>query len=148
MLLKENAETEDRVCIAIRPVRQVEESTSKHGLGSRIIILIKEAEQKRRTESCALHDFLGCNSSTKIEEHHLAGRRNFPDTLSTCINCHQNLSELQLKWLESTKNKLASYLFGWSDIFLFLWMRTDETFYRLLSKKFTYQAFDYLRKDG
>lgn len=140
-IMSGNQIVDDRIGIAIRLVREVEQLTEDHIASSKIISLIKKAEQQSISKFCIICNFQDQHHSMKIEEHHIAGRKNFNDTLSVCIDCHPQLSELQLKWLESTKNKLSSYFLGWSDVFHLLWIISHKNFFQILSKKFTYHAF-------
>lgn len=130
----------DRICIAIRLVTETKENSKNCSSCSDIISLIKQAEQNWHSESCVLCNLLGEQSYGNIEEHHLAGKLNYPDTVTVCKICHQDLSEMQLKWLESERNNISSYLLGWADIFYILWIKSRKNFLRALSRKFTYQA--------
>jgi len=98
--------------------------------------LLVEAEQKILHRRCVV---CGENSSV-LEQHHVAGRKNFSDIVSVCQICHGKLSNIhQPKWLGRWP-KLTCYFFGWSDIFELLGQTTGHHYFHELSKKFTQKA--------
>jgi len=100
------------------------------------IRLVKEAEQQITRENCLITPE---NHST-LEQHHVAGKDNFPDTVTLCLTCHSKLSNIyQPKWL-GRWSRLACYYFGWSDIFELLEQTSHEQYFHELSKKFTQNA--------
>jgi hypothetical protein len=100
------------------------------------IRLLVEAEQKILHKRCVV-----CGENTSVlEQHHVAGRKNFPDIVNVCRTCHGKLSNIyQPKWLGHWP-RLACYFFGWSDIFELLGQRTHHRYFNELSKKFAQKA--------
>jgi len=132
----------DRVLQAISLVNQVEERFScPKGIAIlHPIVLIKQAEQRLATVRCTI---CGTDDVTQ-EQHHVAGRLNFPDTITVCKSCHDEFTNiLQPKWIpwkSTERNPIECYFLGWSDIFYLLWQRTDHLYFYELSKSFALNA--------
>ena len=98
------------------------------------IRLIKEAEQRVCSVQCV------CGSKVRLEQHHVAGIANYPDTITLCEQCHNQLSHVyQPKWLPWVHG-FPCYLLGWSDIFHLIWQKTRENYFYELSKTFAQNA--------
>lgn len=98
----------DRIQLAIRKVVQVEERVPfPSDLATpHPIRLIKEAEQRRASRYCVT---CGGNSYG-LEEHHVAGRANYPDEVTLCKPCHEQITNIyQAKWIQLTTKPLQSY---------------------------------------
>jgi hypothetical protein len=132
----------DRVQIAVGLVVQVEErfpfpedGSTPHPMG-----LIKQAEQQSVATGCVV---CGANGVT-LEQHHIAGKLNSPDTITLCEKCHDELTSIyQPKWLpwrNAERDPLECYFFGWSDLFHLLWQRTGRAYFFELSKAFALNA--------
>lgn len=104
------------------------------------IVLIKQAEQQSVATRCTV---CGTNGVT-FEQHHIAGKVNFPDTITLCEKCHDELSNIyQPKWLpwrNAERDPLECYFLGWSDIFHLIWQRTRHRYFLELSKTFALNA--------
>lgn len=100
------------------------------------IRLIKEAEQLMPASQCRI-----CGSQDHLEQHHVAGRSNYPDIVTLCKRCHDELSNIyQPKWLPWADSRTACYLLGWSDLFHMLRQKTEEGYFLELSKIFAQNA--------
>ncbi len=100
------------------------------------IRLIKEAEQQVPALQCMI-----CGSEDHLEKHHVAGRAHYPDTVTLCETCHDELSNIyQPKWIHTTKLPLRCYFLGWSDIFHLIWIKTRHPYFYELSKVFALNA--------
>jgi hypothetical protein len=123
-------------------VVQLEERLSfpRHISTPHPIVLIKQAEQQSVATRCMV---CGTNGVT-FEQHHIAGKVSFPDTITLCEKCHDELSNIyQPKWLpwETTeRNPLECYFLGWSDVFHLVWQRTGHQYFHELSKAFALNA--------
>ena len=132
----------DRVQRAVALVAKVEErfpfprnTSLRHP-----IQLIKEAEQQLAAPHCVT-----CGqAASSLEQHHVAGAANFPDTTSLCKACHDEITNIyQAKWLpwrDADRDRLECYFLGWSDVFLLLWRQTGRLYFRELSKAFALNA--------
>lgn len=102
------------------------------------IRLIKQAEMRVPSTRCAI-----CASEGPLEQHHIAGRENLPDTITLCKTCHNELTNLyQPKWLpwNGEKKSLECYFLGLSDIFYLLWVKAGHSYFHELSKVFALNA--------
>jgi len=127
----------DRVQLATSMIARVEDRfpIPSHSQTQNPIRLIKEAEQQVSAMRCKI-----CGSRNQLEQHHVAGRANYPDTITLCRRCHDELSHVyQLKWLPWA-SQLASYLLGWSDVFHLVWQKTRDAYFFELSKIFAQNA--------
>ncbi len=127
----------DRVQAAVSMITKVDELISfpLEPLIPHPIRLIKEAEQQVPAPQCVI-----CGSKDRLEEHHVAGRVNYPDTITLCEQCHNQLSHVyQPKWLPWVHG-FPCYLLGWSDIFHLIWQETRENYFFELSKAFAQNA--------
>jgi hypothetical protein len=133
---------QDRVQRAVALVVQIEERFPfpKNGPTRHPIELIKEAEQQLATPHCVTYG----EAASSLEQHHVAGAANFPDTISLCKTCHDEVTNLfQAKWLpwrNTQRDQLECYILGWSDIFHLLWQNTGHQYFRELSKAFVFNA--------
>ncbi len=131
--------TIDRVQAAISKIVKVEEQirTPKDAGIAHPILLIKEAEQQVVLDRCVICGHNGAD----LEQHHVAGRRNFSDTTTLCKRCHGQMSEIyQPKWIHQNPPRLECYFLGWSDIFHLLWQKTRDPYFLELSKVFAQNA--------
>jgi hypothetical protein len=72
-----------------------------------------------------------------LEQHHVAGRSNYPDTITLCGTCHDELSQVyQPKWIQTQRKPLTYYFLGWSDVFHVIWQKTGCPYFFELSKTF------------
>ena len=129
----------DRIQSAIPKIVQIEERIpypAKLPI-SHPIRLIKEAEQQFESTRCVI-----CGSNNPVlEQHHIAGRANYPDTVTLCETCHDELSSIyQPKWIRTRRNRMECYLLGWSDIFHLMWVKTKHPYFYELSKAFALSA--------
>ena len=104
------------------------------------IRMMKEAEQQETATHC-----LVCGRNhVRLEQHHIAGKANFPDIVALCIDCHGEVTNIfQSKWIpcrNSQRNPLECFFLGWSDIFYLLWHRTGHAYFYELSKIFALNA--------
>jgi hypothetical protein len=103
------------------------------------IRMIKQAEQRFAARYCVV-----CGQSGSLEQHHMAGRANLPDTITLCKTCHDEVTNIyQAKWIpwaDAERNPLECYFLGWSDIFHLLWQRTRQLYFYELSKSFALSA--------
>ncbi len=95
------------------------------------IQLLKEAEQQVSRKQCVI-----CGRNDVIlEQHHVAGRARYTDTITLCETCHDELSNIyQPKWIHTVKHPLRCYLLGWSDVFHLIWAKTKHPYFYELSK--------------
>jgi len=139
-------ESEDRVLIAIQTIKEVK-TLHKAPSTFDATRLIAEAETgQNSSNTCVVCKAAGHIKPTEpLETHHVAGRSNFEAvTISACLSHHQHLSIMQLKWLvkdTSPENRLASYLFGFSDLFYLMWEETTLNYFQELSKAFAYRGY-------
>lgn len=132
----------DRIELAIGKIVQLEEKIPfpRHLSISHPIQLIKQAEQQAVTTHCMV---CGLNR-IPLEQHHIAGRINFPDTITVCRKCHDELTNIyQPKWLQirNTERKPLEYYFlGLSDILHILWCKNANQYFYQLSKIFALNA--------
>jgi hypothetical protein len=129
----------DRIQTAISKILQVEEHIPFPS-GPSIphpIRLLKEAEQQIPSKYC-----LTCRQNHHdLEQHHIAGGANFPDTVTLCETCHDELSNIyQPKWICRAKNPLECYFLGWSDIFHLMLAKTGHLYFYELFKVFALNA--------
>ena len=126
----------DRVQIAVSMITKVDERIQcTPSMIHAPIRLVKEAEQQVPAPVCVI-----CGSKDHLEKHHVAGRVNYPDTITLCEQCHNQLSYVyQPKWLPWVHG-LPCYLLGWSDIFHLIWQKTRENYFFELSKTFAQNA--------
>lgn len=116
---------------------------------NKIVKLVKDATQNITNNFCVLCKIAGYSSSYDgLEQHHLAGKinskPNFHDTLTVCLDCHRYLSDHQKEWLPTKKkksSKIASYYYGWANIFDLLYMKTSLFHYMKLADKFRFYAY-------
>lgn len=136
--------TEDRVNIAVVSIRKVQDRFPDIPEKFRqILCLVIEAYKQTVSNRCVLCRLTG-KTSDALEQHHIAGRNNWPDSLSVCLSCHNRLTENQKKWQNDLSNdriRLSSYFDGLRDLFELLWELTGESHYRALAKRFTDQAW-------
>jgi hypothetical protein len=104
------------------------------------IRMIKEAEQQLTATHC-----IACGrSGVSLEQHHIAGRANLPDTIALCKPCHDELTNIyQTKWIpwaDAERDPLECFFLGWSDIFHLLWQKTRHQYFYELSKTFALNA--------
>ena len=104
------------------------------------IRLFKEADQDVVASNCVI-----CRRSrVRLEQHHIAGRANLPDTVTLCKTHHDELTNIyQAKWIpwaDAERDPLECYFLGWSDIFHLLWQRTRHLYFYELSKSFALNA--------
>ena len=128
----------DRMQVAVSMIMQVEQRIAYPAELSipHPIRLLTEAEHQIASTHCLI---CGQNGSA-LEQHHVAGRENSNDTVTVCRPCHGRLSDTyQPKWLGHWP-RLASYFFGWSDIFELLGQTTGHHYFHELSKKFAQKA--------
>lgn len=103
--------------------------------------LMKEAEQQIVARYCVV-----CGrSGVPLEQHHIAGKANLPDTITLCKSCHGELTNIyQAKWIpwesDAERDPLECYFLGWSDIFHLLWQKTRHQYFYELSKNFALNA--------
>jgi len=132
----------DRVLRAIALVVQLEELLQfpRNIPAPHPIVLIKQAEQRLTTTNCTVCGAHG----VPLQQHHIAGKANSPDTITLCEPCHDELTNIyQPKWLpwrNAERNPLECYFFGWSDIFHLLWLQNRHPYFRELSKAFALNA--------
>ena len=129
----------DRVQLAISWITEVEEKILfPAGMATaHPIRLVKEAEQCIAHESCVLCPSVHSN----LEQHHVAGKANYPDTITLCEPCHDELSQIyQPTWLPWVLTPLACYVIGWRDIFHLIWVKTNNSYFLELAKKFAQNA--------
>jgi len=72
------------------------------------------ADRDRKQGTCSV-----CATGGPLESHHVAGRKQAPDTLPVCLSCHRILSQLQYRWHPSWKTEVRPGLFrlqGFIDI--------------------------------
>ncbi len=113
------------------------------------IQLVKEAEQQVSRTCCTICGRTG----TPLEQHHVAGRVNFHDTVTLCrvststtndrrqVRCHDEITDIyQPKWIHSQRSPLECYFLGWSDVFHLLWRKTRRRYFYELSKVFALNA--------
>jgi hypothetical protein len=93
------------------------------------IVLIKQAEQQSVATRCMVCRVNGI----ALEQHHIAGKLNFPDTITLCKKCHDELTNIYqpkwLSWRDTERDPLECYFFGWSDIFHLVWHRTGHRYF-------------------
>jgi hypothetical protein len=104
------------------------------------IRMIKEAEQQFAAKHCVV-----CGrSGVPLEQHHVAGKANLPDTIALSKLCHDELTNIyQAKWIPwagGERDPLECYFLGWSDLFHLLWQRTRNRYFYELSKTFALSA--------
>ena len=102
--------------------------------------LMKEAEQQLAARYCVV-----CGrSGVPLEQHHIAGKANLPDTITLCKLCHGELTNIyQAKWIPwagGERDPLECYFLGWSDVLHLLWHRTGHSYFFELSKIFALNA--------
>jgi len=104
------------------------------------IRLMKEAEQ----QLTATHCIVCGRSGVPLEQHHIAGKANLPDTITLCKTCHDEVTNIyQAKWIpwaDAESDSLECYFLGLSDIFHLLWQRTRHLYFFELSKSFALNA--------
>jgi hypothetical protein len=70
-----------------------------------------------------------CGKVGPLEDHHVAGRRNAPDIIPACLNCHGILSHYQRywhpDWLRATRPNLFM-MQGYIDLLHVMEMRADD----------------------
>jgi hypothetical protein len=69
---------------------------------------------------------------------------NFPDSITVCRQCHEDLSDHQKDWLvcgRSHSEKLSCYLYGWADIFDLLNQKSGRPCFLSLARKFRSQGW-------
>ena len=132
----------DRIQLAAAKVLEIEERIPfPAGLSiPHPIRLMKEAEQQVAARYCVV-----CGrSDIPLEQHHIAGKANLPDTLTLCRTCHDELTNIYqpkwIPWADSERDPLECYLLGWSDIFHLLWHKTGHHYFFELSKSFALNA--------
>ena len=135
----------DQVNAAIVSVRKVQDRfPNKPEKFRQILGLIVEAYKQAVSDRCVLCEIAGKASNASLEQHHIAGRNNQPDSLPVCVPCHNLLSEKQKKW-QSHKDdsciQLSSYFNGLSDICELLWETTGQEHLQSLSSEFTNRAW-------
>lgn len=127
----------DRIQLAAAKVLEMEEQIPFPADLSILhpIRLMKEAEQQVAARYCVV-----CGQSSSLEQHHIAGKANLPDTLTLCRTCHDELTNIyQAKWIpwaDAERHPLECYFLGLSDIFHLLWQRTRNRYFYELSKIF------------
>jgi hypothetical protein len=132
----------DRIQLAAAKVLEIQERipfpanpSIPHPIG-----LVKEAEQ----QVAATHCVVCRRSGVSLEQHHIAGRANLPDTISLCKTCHDEVTNIyQAKWIpwaDAERDPLECYFLGWSDIFHLIWQRTRHLYFYELSKSFALNA--------
>lgn len=129
----------DRIQSAIPKVLQVEQRIPYPDElpVSHPIRLIKEAEQQIASTHCVI---CGRNNLV-LEQHHIAGRAKYPDTITLCVTCHDELSNIyQPKWIRAGRNCVECYFLGWSDIFHLMWVKKGHPYFYELSKVFALNA--------
>jgi len=104
------------------------------------IRLMKEAEQ----QLTATHCIVCGRSGVPLEQHHIAGKVNLPDTITLCKICHNELTNIYqpkwIPWTDAERDPLECYFLGWSDIFPLLSHRTGHSYFFELSKTFALNA--------
>lgn len=90
-----------------------------------------------------------CNSKEEkesLELHHIAGRKHDFRTITTCINCHQHLSNMQKMWdarwwreNQSDTIRMAFFLCGLKDILYLKFQKTSNNSYQLLADKLVHE---------
>ena len=83
-----------------------------------------------------------CNSNTKLELHHIAGRKHDYRTITVCRICHDELSDTQNQWDgrwwkpdQPERIREAFFLMGLRDILLLKAKKTYNTIYKSLAMK-------------
>lgn len=115
-----------------------------------LISILENAEKRTRYDYCVVCKISGdwqMGFRNSLEEHHVAGRANYADTISVCGNCHAFLSDHQKTWLtidEDESMRVSCYLYGLSDFFDLLFRRTSNTYLDQLASRFRSQGY-YLR---
>ena len=104
------------------------------------IRLMKEAERRVAATYCVVCGWSG----VPLEQHHIAGRANLPDTISLCKLCHDELTNIYqpkwIPWADSERNPLECFFLGWSDISHLLWHKTGHPYFYEMSKSFALNA--------
>ncbi len=130
----------DRIQLAASLIVQLEKRI--HFPNDRSIIhptqLAKQAQIQQQSAKCVI-----CSSKSNLEQHHIAGRANLPDTITVCKECHNELSCIyQPKWLlqDGERNPQEYYFLGLSDLFHLFWIKTQESYFHELAKVFALNA--------
>ncbi len=132
----------DRVLLVLKLAAEVDQPTQLNGFD--FANLAKDAEQHVHYEYCVICKIAGLSIECNLEEHHVAGRVNFPDTITVCSRCHNHLSDHQKYWLLRRNNKefrLSAYIFGWADVFDLLHEKTTSPYFLGLARKFRSQGW-------
>ena len=136
----------DRVLSVLKLGIEVQESQGLAAFNiENLVKLVKDAEQCIHSDCCVVCRIAQVpQTSTELEEHHIAGKTNFPDTLTACRRCHEHLSDHQKDWLvhrRDTVHRLSSYLFGWADIFDLLYGKSGRPCFLSFARKFRSQGW-------
>jgi hypothetical protein len=136
----------DRVFLALKLVVEFGQSWEfkSHDLAK----LFKDAEQCTQFDHCLICSIAGVTQIDPWrEEHHIAGRPNFPDTVTVCRRCHARLSDYQKNWLVHRKEdatRFSAYLFGWADFFDLISNKSGLSDFEKLASRFRAQGY-YIR---
>ncbi|MFC1506399.1 hypothetical protein ACFLQ6_04940 [Thermoproteota archaeon] len=134
----------DRVLMAFKLTSEVDDEV-KRPEEFDLVKIIKNAEQQTIYDNCILCEIsVVSQSDSKLEQHHIAGKINFNDTITVCLECHDFLSKHQKYWLpkkKSSLNRLSSYFYGWADVFDLLHNKTGSSYFENLANKFCSQAY-------
>lgn len=97
-----------------------------------------EKEAKTMKDQCEI-----CNSTEKLELHHIAGRKHDYRTLTVCRVCHEELSAHQIQWDgrwwkvdQPDGVREAFFLKGLRDILTLKAKKANNTLYEALAVKF------------
>jgi hypothetical protein len=133
----------DRVLLALRLALEAGRSGEPDILD--FAKLFKDAEQCVTVDQCAVCRIAQVpQTNAELQEHHVARKTNFPDTVTVCLRCHEHLSDHQKNWLVNEADmahRLSSYLFGWADIFDLLNRKSGRPCFLSLARKFRSQGW-------
>jgi len=133
----------DRVLLALRLALEAGRSGEPDGFD--FAKLFKDAEQCIHSDRCVVCEIAKVTQdASELEEHHVAGKMNFPDSTTVCRKCHEHLSDHQKDWLvpkRDVAHRLSSYLFGWADFFDLLYQKSGRPCFLSLARKFRSQGW-------
>jgi len=98
---------------------------------------IIENPERSESNKCEI-----CNSTRKLEQHHVRGNKHGNETITVCHDCHEILTNKQRLWDRSwldpnAENKEAFLIRGLIDIFELKYEKTGKEIYKLIAENLT-----------